>query len=85
MSKLFGERAKYANFSLKLELFSLKMRDQTSLSNHINNSMSLIRQLAEIDATVEKYDAKAILLNNLSSKYNNVVFTLSQMSSLLFE
>ena len=43
LSKLFGERAKNAKFSLKLKLFSIKMHDQTSLSNHINNLMSLIR------------------------------------------
>ena len=85
LSKLFGERAKNAKFSLKLKLFSLKMHDQTSLCNHMNNLMSLIRKLAEIGAPVDKDDSKAILLNNLSSKYNNVVFTLSQMSSLSFE
>jgi len=85
LSKLFGERAKNAKFSLKLKLFSLKMHDWTSLSNHMNNLMSLIKKLSEIGAPVDKDDSKAILLNNLSSKYNNVVFTLSQMSSLSFE
>ena len=66
-----------AKFSLKLQLFSLKMHDETRISTHINELMSLFRQLAEIGAKVEPYDGKAILLNILSSKYSNVVFTLS--------
>ncbi|KAH9314127.1 hypothetical protein KI387_022754, partial [Taxus chinensis] len=38
-------------------------------------------QLAEVKAAIEDEDAKAILLNSLSSKYSNVVFTLSQIQS----
>ncbi|KAH9306605.1 hypothetical protein KI387_011009, partial [Taxus chinensis] len=55
--------------------------DEVFMSSHINNLRSLIRQLAEVKAAIEDEDAKAILLNNLSSKYNNVVFTLSQIQS----
>ena len=81
MSKLFGERVVNAKFSLKLQLFKLNMYEDTSLSSHINNMKSLIRKLAEIGATIEDDDAKAILLNSLSSNYDNVAFTLSQLSS----
>ncbi|KAH9291517.1 hypothetical protein KI387_043295, partial [Taxus chinensis] len=58
-----------------------KMDDGVSMSSHINNLRSLIRQLAEVKAAIEDEDAKAILLNSLSSKYSNVVFTLSQIQS----
>jgi hypothetical protein len=34
---------------------------------------------------VEEEDAKAILFNIFPSKYNNVIFTLSQMSSQILE
>ena len=85
LSKLFGEKAMNAKFSLKLQLFSLKMNDETPLSNHINELMSLFTQLAEIGAKVDPDDAKAILLNNMSYKYSNVVFTLSQVSSQSLE
>jgi hypothetical protein len=34
---------------------------------------------------MEKEDAKVILLNSLPSKYINVIFTLSQMSSQTLE
>jgi hypothetical protein len=34
---------------------------------------------------MEEEDAKAILLNSLPSKYNNVIFTLNQMSSQTLE
>jgi hypothetical protein len=82
---LFGAKAVNAKFSLKLQLFRFKMSDEVTMSSHINNLRSLIRQLAEVKAMVEEEDAKAILLNNLPSKYNNVIFTLSQMSSQTLE
>ena len=37
--------------------------------------------MAEIDSKIDEDDAKAILLNSLSSKYDNAIFTLSQMPS----
>lgn len=85
LSKLFGEKALNSKFSLKLQLFSLKMRDEMPLSDHINALMSLLRQLADVGTKVEAEDSKAILLNSLSSKYNNIIFTLSQMSSQSLE
>ena len=59
------------------------MHDETSLSNHINDLMSLLSQLTQIGAAVDQEDAKAILLNSLY--YNNLVFPLSQMSSYSLE
>jgi hypothetical protein len=61
------------------------MSVKVTMSSHINNLRSLIRQLVEVKAMVEEEDAKAILLNNLPSQYNNVIFTLSQMSSHTLE
>jgi hypothetical protein len=52
-----------------------------TMSNHINNLRSLIEQLSKVKATIEEENVNAILLNNLPSQYNNVIFTLSQMSS----
>ena len=85
LSKLFGAQAVNAKFSLKLQLFRFKMSVGITMSSHINNLRSLIRQLAEVQATVDEDDAKAILLNNLSSQYDNVVFTLSQNSQTFEE
>jgi len=61
------------------------MHDETPLSNHINDLVSLFRKLAKIGAKVDTYDAKEILLNSISPKYSNIVFTLSQMSSQSLE
>ena len=55
------------------------MDSETSLSTHINELRALMRQWSEINSKVDDDDAKAILLNSLSSKYDNVIFTLSQM------
>ena len=55
------------------------MSSETSLSTHINELKALMRQLTENNSKVDEDDAKAILLNSLSSKYNNAIFTLSQM------
>jgi hypothetical protein len=74
-----------AKFSLKLQLFRFKMSAEVTMSSHINNLRSLIKQLVEVKAMVEEEDAKAILLNNLPSQYNNVIFTLSQLPSQTLE
>lgn len=57
------------------------MHNETSLPIHINELKSLMRQLVEINSKVDEDDTKAILLNSLSSRYDNVIFTLSQMPS----
>jgi hypothetical protein len=38
---------------------------EATMSSHVNNLRSIIRQLAEVKAIVDEEDAKAILLNNL--------------------
>jgi hypothetical protein len=70
-----------AKFSLKLQLFSFKMPVEATMSSHVNNLRSIIRQLAEVKAVVDEEDAKAILLNSLSPKYSSAIFTLSQLPS----
>lgn len=52
------------------------MHDETPLSNHTNELMSFFGKLIEIVVKVEIDDSKAILLNILSPKYSNIVFTL---------
>jgi hypothetical protein len=56
------------------------MYNETTISSLINNLKSLIRQLTEVGAKVEDEDAKSLMLNSLSSSFNNVVFTLNQIS-----
>jgi hypothetical protein len=43
------------------------------------------RQLVEVEAIVEEEDVKAILLHNLPSQYNIVIFTLNGMFSHTLE
>jgi hypothetical protein len=69
------------NFSLKLQLSSVKMPTKATMSNHINDLRSIIRQLAKFKAITDEEDAKAILLNSLLPKYNSVIFTLSRLPS----
>jgi hypothetical protein len=85
LNALFGAQAMNAKFSLKLQLFSFKMSTEITMSSHINNLRSILRQLAEVKVVVDEEDAKAILLNSLPSKYNNVIFTLSQLPSQSLE
>ena len=51
------------------------------MSNHINELKALVKQCAEVGVKVEEDNEKTVLLNNLSSKYQNIVFALSQLSS----
>ena len=69
LAQLFGVKSTNENFSRKLQLFRVKMNEETSMSSHVNNLMSLLRQLGEVSTKVEDEDAKAILLNSLPSSY----------------
>ena len=64
-----------------LQFFSFKMAADAKMSSHINELKALVKQLAEVGVKVEEDNQKAVLLNSLSSKYHNVVFTLSQLSA----
>jgi hypothetical protein len=57
------------------------MSVESSISSHVNNIRSIIRQLAEVKAVVDEENAKTILLNSLSPKYSSVIFNLSQLPS----
>ena len=46
---------------------------------------AILKQVVEFNAMVDEIDAKAIMLNNIPSKYNNVIFTLSWFPSQTLE
>jgi hypothetical protein len=80
-SKIFGEKVVNAKFSLKMQIFKLKMHQERSLSTHINELKSITKEMTKIGNEVDDEYAKAILLNNLSSNCDNVNFTLPQLST----
>lgn len=82
LNTLFG-KGTTAKILLKSQLYSLKMQDTTSLSSHINYLKSLRSQIAE--AVITDVEFLAIILNSLSPKFNNVVFTLSQLPAQSLE
>jgi len=57
------------------------MPAEATMSSHINDLGSIIRQLAEVKAVVDAEDAKAILLNSLPPKYSSATLTLTQLPS----
>ena len=77
LQKLLGAKAVNAKFSLKLQFFSFNMAANAKMSSQINELKALVKQLAEVGVKVEEDDEKVVLLKILSSKYHNVVFTLS--------
>lgn len=78
---MFGAKVLNEKFSLKFQLFRFKMEDRITMSNHISNLSSLLRKLAEVKALIDDDASRAILSNSFPSKYNNVIFTLSQITS----
>ena len=55
------------------------MGADTTMSSHIIELKALVKHLAKVGVKVEEDEQKVVLLNSLSSKYHNVVFTLSQL------
>ena len=51
------------------------MAANAKMSIQINELKALVKQLAEVGVKVEEDDEQVVLLNSLSSKYQNVVFT----------
>jgi hypothetical protein len=68
-------------FSLKLELFIFKVPTEATMSSHINNIRSIIRQLAKVKEVVAEEDANVVLMNSLPLEYSSAIFTLSQLPS----
>jgi hypothetical protein len=85
LNALFGAQAMNAKFSLKLQLSSFNISVEVTMSSHINNLRYVLRQLTEVKVVVDEYNAKAFMLNSPLSKYENVIFTLSQLSSQSLE
>jgi stress response protein SCP2 len=52
-----------------------------SVSSHINTFKALIQLRVEVGEKIEEDEAMAILLNNLPTKYDNIVFPVSNMPS----
>lgn len=59
------------------------MQEGKYIVQHISKFKYLINQLACIKAKVKDGDAKEIILNNMSSSYINIVFTLNTISIIL--
>lgn len=81
LNKLFRAREVNGIIFLKLQLFIFKIPCKSTLSSHVNNVRSIIRELVEFKAVVDEEDSKAILWNNFPPKYNSEIFTLSQLPS----
>jgi hypothetical protein len=65
LNKLFGAHVVNARFSLKLQLFIFKMLAKATMSSHVNDLRSIIRQLVEFKAVADEENAKTILLNSV--------------------
>lgn len=78
MNKIFGANVVNAKFSMKIQIFIFKMEDKVTMSNHIINLKSLIRQLALVKVLINDDDVKSIMLNSFLSKYNNDIIIFSQ-------
>ena len=57
------------------------MPKEGTMSSHVDNLRSIIRQLVEVKAVVDAENAKAIFSNSLLPKYSSAIFSPSLHAS----
>jgi hypothetical protein len=77
LNKMLGSKSHNAT----KHYFAFKMSKHESISSRVNAFKALIQQCAKVGVKVEEDEAKVVLINNLPSKYSNLIFTLSNIPS----
>ncbi|MCO5579106.1 hypothetical protein L7F22_032958 [Adiantum nelumboides] len=74
-----GAQAKSFKFGLLIEFYNLDMASKMPLASHLNNMQSLMTQLVGISLKEDENIAIVVLLKSLTSSYNHIVTTLTNM------
>ena len=78
LERTFGAKGKHSKISLKMQLYSLNMHDNETLSSVVNRLKSICTQLSHIECNIDEDDKIAILLKSLPMQYENIVTVLKE-------
>ena len=78
LERTFGAKGKHSKISLKMQLYSLTMHDNETLSSVVNRLKSICTQLTYIQCNIDEDDKIAILLKSLPITYEHIVTVLKE-------
>lgn len=78
LERTFGAKGKHSKISLKMQLYSLTMHDNETLSSIVNRLKSICTQLAYIQCNIDEDDKIAILLKSLPIQFEHIVTVLKE-------
>lgn len=78
LERTFGAKGKHSKISLKMQLYSLFMQENETLSSVVNRLKSICTQLAHIQCNIDEDDKIAILLKSLPITYEHIVTVLKE-------
>lgn len=78
LERTFGAKGKHSKISLKMQLYSLTMHENETLSSVVNRLKSICTQLSYIQCNIDEDDKIAILLKSLPIQYEHIVTVLKE-------
>lgn len=78
LERSFGAKSKHSKISLKMQLYSLTMQHNETLSSLINRLKSICTQLSYVECIIDEEDKIALLLKALPIEYDNIVTVLKE-------
>ena len=85
--KLYEAKSLYNKIFLKRRLYTLRIVESTSTTDHINTLKTLFSQLTTLDHKIEENERAKLLLQSLSDSYDQLIIILTnnnQADSLVF-
>lgn len=85
LDKLYGASGKNSKISLKIEFFSLELKEGDAIGAFISHMKGLMAQLASVNARMDEDDAVAVLLKAVKKVYPTLVTTLKNIPNPTLE
>ncbi|KAE8700216.1 RNA-binding family protein isoform 2 [Hibiscus syriacus] len=87
LTKLYEATSLYNKIFLKRKLYTLRMPESTSVTEHLNTLNTLFSQLTSLRCKIGEQERAELLLQSLSDSYDQLIINLtnSNVTSLVFD
>ena len=77
LTKLYEVKSLHNKIFLKRRLYTLRMSESTSATDHINNLNTLFSQLSSLEYTIAENERAELLLQSLPDSYDQLIINLT--------
>nr|GEV15793.1 retrovirus-related Pol polyprotein from transposon TNT 1-94 [Tanacetum cinerariifolium] len=86
LTNIYASKSLTHRLFLKMELYSLKLKEESNMHDHINSFNQLVCQLANVDDAIKDEEQALLMLSSLRKSYKHFVQTmLTGRTTLTFE